>query len=157
MKYTKQIVFITSLLVNAVALGFFMKFWDPVREFFKSPPPAQQIQQHKVTEKKSPQKAELKEAILRQREKIEVCYDDYLRREPKNSNGSLAVKWTVSSAGKVQEAEVTDNNIKDVDLEECVLHEVAQMTFDPDKFAENTQFSYRFHFKARAPAAVEFE
>lgn len=134
------------------------KFWSPIKDFIKSHSETPQVKVVTKTEKKpDPTKIVLKEAMLAQRSEIEACYDEYLRREPKNMNGSIAVKWALTAEGKVQSPSIADSEIEDSLLKDCVLNQVSQMTFDPNKFAENMQFSYRFHFKARAPGSVNFE
>lgn len=153
MKSAKKIVFITSLLLNGAALGVYLHYWNPSRTLLRGNP----IVHPKLVEKTSAPKVTLKEAILKQRTQIESCYDDYLRREPAMMNGSIAVTWFLDKQGKVIEPEIVDTDLKDVDLEECVLQEVVRMTFDPAEFSTDVKFSYRFKFKARAPAAVDFQ
>ncbi|MFN8791373.1 MAG: TonB family protein [Bdellovibrionales bacterium] len=99
----------------------------------------------------------LQEAVLSQRNEIEVCYDEYLAREPGRPNGSVSVQWDVEESGQVANLRVAQAELSDPDLHECLIEQIRQMTFDPEKVEVPTQYSYRFHFKARAPASVTFE
>ena len=154
----KNVILKASLIVNCLSLALVANFWSPIKEFVKSHSETPPVKAVVVKQPKpDPAKAVLKEAMLAQRNEIETCYDDYLRREPKNMNGSIAVKWAIGTEGKVQSPTITESEIEDSLLKDCVLDQVSRMTFDPKKFAENMQFSYRFHFKARAPGSVNFE
>lgn len=100
---------------------------------------------------------QLREAVLQQRNQIETCYDEYLRREPKRASGSISVTWTVGEKGNVIEPEISSSTLHDEDLKKCVLTRIGEMTFEPDSFATNAQISYKFNFKARSPSSLHFE
>ena len=106
----------------------------------------------------SPTKTFLKQAMLAQTNEIETCYDEYLEREPERKSGSLAVLWEIKDDGGVHNPQVmTQTELSDLPLQECVLKKVSEMKFDPEKVATPTRYSYRFHFKAKAPGAIQFE
>lgn len=117
-------------------------------------PSAQQV---KETRPPSPTKTFLKQAMLAQRDEIESCYDDYLAREPEKQSGSVAVLWEIQDDGSVRNAEVTQTELRDQLLQECVLKKIGQMKFDPQRVEAPTRYSYRFHFKAKAPGSIHFE
>lgn len=153
----KNVILKSSLFINCVSLAFVANFWAPIKAFVNSHPETKPIKALVQEQKPDPAKVSLKEAILAQRTEMETCYDEYLRREPTKANGSIAVKWAINSIGGVESPTIADSEIEDMELMDCVLEQVSQMSFDPEKFEENMQFSYRFHFKARAPASVNFQ
>lgn len=155
----KNVMLVISLVVNCTALAFVAKYWSPIKGLLDS--------QHEKTavmrpipapDKMRPAKVMLQEAILAQRTEMESCYDDYLRREPTTSiNGSISVHWFINAEGAVESPTIAESKIQDEVLKNCVLENVSKMVFDPKKFADNTQFSYRFNFKARTPGSIKFE
>ena len=153
----KHVILKISLALNIVTLAFVGKFFSPLHNMVKSQFETKPTKTVEAVPKPDPAKAVLKESVFSQRTQIEGCYDDYLRREPDKKNGSIAVHWLIGSEGKVQSPTIADAEIDDSELKRCVLEQVSLMTFDPEKFGENMEFSYRFHFKARAPASVKFE
>lgn len=146
-----------TLFIGSLSIGFVAKYWAPLREFVKSHSETKTPQVGLQKSQTKSSKVFLKEAILAQRTEIENCYDAYLKRDPRNVNGSILVKWILGANGNVQSPSIADSEIDDLDLKNCVIEQVSAMSFDPQKFEENMQFSYRFHFKARAPAAINFE
>ncbi len=154
----KNVILKTSLFINCISLAFVANYFAPVKDFFKSHNETKTIAAAVPIKKAdAPIKVSLKEAVLAQRTEMETCYDDYLKREPKRMNGSIAVKWAINEEGRVQSPTIADTQIEDMELMDCVLEQVSMMSFDPKKFESNTQFSYRFHFKARSPGSINFQ
>src|SRR5687768_10561688 len=118
MNSAKKIIIVSSVALNGLALCVYLKYWDPARQLLREGPKNNPVPES--YEKVLTPKALLKEAILQQRTRIESCYDDYLRREPSITNGSIAVTWFVDERGNVKEAEIADTELQDLDLEECV-------------------------------------
>ncbi len=154
----KNVILVISLIVNCAAFAFAAHYWSPIKRLLDSQYEKTAIQRPiPAPDKMRPAKAMLQEAVLSQRTEMESCYDDYLRREPSATNGSIAVHWFVGEDGSVNSATVTESEMADDLLKNCVIENVSKMVFDPKKFADNTQFSYRFNFKARAPASIDFK
>lgn len=148
----KNVILVISLIVNCAAFAFAAHYFidsSADKGAILRPIPA--------PDKMKPAKAMLQEAVLSQRTEMESCYDDYLRREPKATNGSIAVRWFITEEGGVESPTIAESEMSDDILKNCVLENVSKMVFDPKKFADHTQFSYRFNFKARAPASVNFK
>jgi hypothetical protein len=153
----KNVTLISSMFMNCVTVGLLVKLHTPLMELFKSHHETPPVKVSTQTAKPDPAKVLLKEAVLSQRTQIETCYDDYLKREPSKQSGSIAVKWLIGAGGHVESPAIADAELDDSELKKCVLEQVSMMTFDPGKFGENIQFSYRFHFKARAPSSIQFQ
>ena len=84
----KNVILKASLIVNCLSLALVAKYWSPIKGLINSQPETPSQKTVVIKEQKpDPAKAILKEAMLAQRNEIETCYDDYLRREPKNQNG----------------------------------------------------------------------
>lgn len=108
------------------------------------------------TIKATDQKGFLQEALMGVDDEMEGCYNEYLRREPVVTEGSVSVQWLVNAMGEAQDLRVADSELKDDELSTCILNNLKDIQFSPPPSAEPVQVAHKFRFRVRAPASIEF-
>jgi hypothetical protein len=99
----------------------------------------------------------LLEANLKKGDDLQVCYESYLKREPKIEEGTVEVHWMLDKRGKISSMEMVHSDLEDENFVHCLLDKIKKMTFRPPPKAQPTLVAHKFNFKRRTPASLSFK
>lgn len=91
------------------------------------------------------EKETFKAIIRRQQNEVKFCYERELQEKP-NLAGTITVSWLVTELGRVTEAEVTEDTMKDAAVVRCILRRVQRWRF-PES-SQTTAISFPWVFVA---------
>jgi TonB family protein len=71
-----------------------------------------------------------------------ACYKKALAENP-DTGGKVVIHFQIAADGQVTSASVKESTLEDVNLEECVLHQVRQLVF-PAKGGAIVNYPFKF-------------
>ncbi len=92
------------------------------------------------------EKNEVKNTILKgAADKIQVCYKDWIKNNPKFEAGKIALDWQIKLDGTVDKPEVIASDIPDINS--CVVQAIADLKFPPPPSEKPWYIMHKFFFK----------
>jgi hypothetical protein len=71
---------------------------------------------------------QIRENVLARLDRVRVCYDDALTRQPK-AHGKVFVKWHITDAGAIDCMTVVHDEIRDREFRVCLVRALADMKY----------------------------
>lgn len=92
------------------------------------------------------EKNEVKNTILKgAADKIQKCYKDWIKNNPKFESGKIALDWQILLDGKVEKPEIISSDIPEINS--CVVESIAGLTFPPPPSEKPWYIVHKFFFK----------
>lgn len=96
------------------------------------------------------EKNEVKNTILKgAADKIQVCYKDWIKNNPKFEMGKVTIDWQIQLDGSVEKPEIVASEIPDIN--KCILDAVAALKFPPPPSEKPWYIVHKFFFKKEEP------
>jgi len=95
------------------------------------------------------------EPILPQvhQDKLEACYENFLKTKPQKDEGSLLVSWDLNQKGEISTTKIVESDLKDKRFTSCVIENLKKAQF-PQVAAYPKTVAHKYNFKRRAPASL---
>lgn len=78
---------------------------------------------------------------------IQGCYNKYLESNPKKTDGSVELDWTILPDGKVKQAELISTNLEKEKILPCILATINALQFPSPPIQREVYTTYTYHFK----------
>ena len=90
----------------------------------------------------------MKNTLTKRQSQFRECYTSFLTTEPETKSGRVVLDWQILADGSALRPEVVRSDFPQATLGECLLDEVARLTFPPPpsgaaRYVEHT-FSFDF-------------
>lgn len=83
---------------------------------------------------------------------IQACYKDMIMKHPEAfAEGTIEISFAIQRDGKVKHANVTTNELKSKELEDCIVLHISQIEFPSPPGSEDYFLSHKFIFKKEVP------
>ena len=86
-------------------------------------------------------------------DKLEACYENFLKTKPQVDEGTLVVRWDINSKGQVSTTKVVESDLKDKKFTNCVIESLKQAHF-PQTATYPKSVAHKYNFKRRSPASL---
>jgi hypothetical protein len=88
--------------------------------------------------------------------KLQACYESYLRREPRQDEGSVLFHWVVREKGAIADLKMIRSDFSDNIFMDCLQEKLAELHMPPGKAPPGTQVSHTFRFKRKSTDQAHF-
>lgn len=97
------------------------------------------------------EKNEVKNTILKNAaDKIQICYKDWIKNNPKFESGKIALDWQIKLDGTVDKPEIISSDIPDINT--CVIQAISALNFPPPPSEKPWYIVHKFFFKKEEPS-----
>lgn len=117
-------------------------FWFSKREKPKPPPAA---------------KGTVNGATLKNDSQIQACYDSFLTREPKVSEGAVVMHWIFNDQGQMDVLKLVRSDLEDQPFLDCLMETVKTTRIPASDARAGKLISHKFTFRNKSPGELEFE
>ena len=88
----------------------------------------------------------VKNTIVKNRQGLLDCYNNFLEKKPKEVNGSLKTDWQIQLSGAASSVGIIQNQLADEPLAACVSQEIATWEFPVPPGNKPFYVTHTFHF-----------
>lgn len=94
--------------------------------------------------------------VLKNDEKLEACYQNYLKKDPVHDEGIVRIHLTITPTGAIDQLDLVENELKDDEFTNCILTEIRtrHVPVTPERLA--SIINHKFSFKKRSPASINY-
>lgn len=89
--------------------------------------------------------------IQRQLPAVRTCYDNASEPKPKRE-ATVVVRFDIDATGQVETAEIAHSDLKNTEVEDCLLRRMRRMKFPVPPAGEPVSTSYPFSFEPKKKA-----
>lgn len=102
---------------------------------------------------KAYEKDELGKVIRENAKDLQECYFKLLAKKPAINEGTMAVLLKIEEDGKISQAKVTKNELKDEDFGDCISKKLTSYYLAPPPYGINRFISYDLTFQSEETVA----
>lgn len=92
-------------------------------------------------------KNQVKNTILKNTEKIQKCYHQFLEEKPEKIEGQVKVDWQIGENGDVERAEIIASEFGNKRFRDCVVKKINSFYFPPVPDGTSKYIVHKFFFK----------
>jgi|JI10StandDraft_1071094.scaffolds.fasta_scaffold11911_5 hypothetical protein len=93
-------------------------------------------------------KREVNNTIRKHMSSIQNCYNQFLEKNPKVSEGKIQFDWQIEPDGDVVKVEKIFSEFDSIEIEKCIQKEISSWSFPPPpEQNRNTYSEFTFHFR----------
>ena len=86
-------------------------------------------------------------SLKKKNSEIQKCYNNFLKTNPKKTDGSVDLDWQIDKDGKVLVPEIVGSDLANTGLNDCIRSVIASIKFPPPPSGNITYIDYKYHFK----------
>jgi hypothetical protein len=78
---------------------------------------------------------------------IQGCYNEFLKTNPKKTDGFVEIDWSIKENGNVKRSELISSDLNADSLNQCILKIIQTIEFPPPPTGMQTYMTYKYNFK----------
>lgn len=95
-------------------------------------------------------------ALLKNDEKLQACYQAYLKKDPVVADGSVQVHMTITKTGSIDQLEMVESDIQDQEFKSCLMAEIKTRRLVATSDRLGSIIRHKFNFHRRSPASLDY-
>lgn len=90
------------------------------------------------------QEREVKNTVVKYRQKMQDCFEQYMKTKPQKTAGLMHVEWNVSRDGSVHGVDIIASDFSDETFQKCVTSSIENWRFPKPGKEEYVEHRFRF-------------
>lgn len=95
-------------------------------------------------------------SLLKNDEKLQACYQAYLKKDPVVVDGTVQVHMTITNSGAIDHLEMVASDIQDSDFTTCLMNEIKTRRLVATADRLGSIIRHKFNFRRRSPASIDY-
>jgi hypothetical protein len=95
-------------------------------------------------------------ALLKNDEKLQLCYHRYLETQPEIDQGTVQLHMTIKNTGEIDYLKLAKSDMPNEEFNNCILAEVGTRRLEPTRARLGVLISHKFNFSRRNVSSVDY-
>lgn len=87
---------------------------------------------------------QVKNTIVKGYVQIRDCYNVFIDKKPKVTDGKIMIDWTILEDGNVEKVELVSSEIPDEELPQCMIEKIKDFKFPPPPLGRPKYVAHKF-------------
>lgn len=89
----------------------------------------------------------VKNMIRKNMREIQICYNQFIEKNPSKSDGKVHVDWIIKPNGSVKKVSIIENELNDESLTSCISDKILSWEFPSPPFENEYYAEFKYVFK----------